>query len=174
MTEIATAFQIATDIDCPPGITHPLLIDNYEHIDRKLSQMYNAYALTAENMDEYQDTGMLIDNISILMKSFNGYSFNSTNMEELVDRYENIDRNMTQRYYAHRFSDNSAIRSLFESFNGYSFNLTRMEELESEFSFDSATTWIEELLNDYRPVSRASTDSPCSVSAQIFPEEYYF
>jgi len=46
-------FQIAKDLNSPPGIVHPLLIENYNWVDERLRNMYYSYAPTTSNCDEY-------------------------------------------------------------------------------------------------------------------------
>ena len=55
-------FQIAKDMNGPPGLVHPLLVENYAWVDERLREMYNIYALTASNCDEYEATGLLSEN----------------------------------------------------------------------------------------------------------------
>lgn len=52
-------FQVAMDLNGPPGLTHPLLVENYAWVDERLREMYNGYALTASNCDEYEAAGLL-------------------------------------------------------------------------------------------------------------------
>lgn len=55
-------FQVAMDLNGPPGLTHPLLVENYAWVDERLREMYNCYALTASNCDEYEAAGLLKEN----------------------------------------------------------------------------------------------------------------
>jgi hypothetical protein len=55
-------FQIAKEMNGPPGLVHPLLVENYAWVDERLREMYNGYALTASNCDEYEATGLLKEN----------------------------------------------------------------------------------------------------------------
>ena len=52
-------FQIAKDMNGPPGITHPLLIESYAWIDERLREMYYSYALTNA---KYESTDLLKQN----------------------------------------------------------------------------------------------------------------
>lgn len=55
-------FQVAMDLNGPPGLTHPLLVEKYAWVDERLREMYNGYALTASNCDEYEVAGLLTEN----------------------------------------------------------------------------------------------------------------
>jgi len=55
-------FQVAMDLNGPPGLTHPLLVEKYAWVDERLREMYNGYALTASNCDEYEAAGLLTEN----------------------------------------------------------------------------------------------------------------
>jgi hypothetical protein len=55
-------FQIAKEMNGPPGIVHPLLVENYDLVDERLCEMYNGYALTSSNCDEYEAAGLLKEN----------------------------------------------------------------------------------------------------------------
>ena len=59
----ATVFQIAA-MDCygPPGLTHPLLVENYAWVDQLLREKYYGYALTAQNCDEFDAADLLTEN----------------------------------------------------------------------------------------------------------------
>lgn len=54
-------FQVAMDLNGPPGLTHPLLVENYAWVDERLREMYYGYALTASNCDEYDAAGLLTE-----------------------------------------------------------------------------------------------------------------
>lgn len=51
------AFQIAKDMN-------GLLVENFAWVDVRLREMYNGYALTASNCDEYESAGILKENWS--------------------------------------------------------------------------------------------------------------
>lgn len=51
--------QLAMDMNMPPGLIHPLLKENYNWVDHRLSELYNMYSLTEENLDEFQSNGLL-------------------------------------------------------------------------------------------------------------------
>lgn len=55
-------FNIAMDMNGPPGLTHPFLVENYAWVDERLREMYYGYALTAANSDEYEAAGLLREN----------------------------------------------------------------------------------------------------------------
>jgi hypothetical protein len=55
-------FQVAMDMNGPPGITHPLLVENFAWVDERLREMYYGYALTSSNCDEYEAAGLLKEN----------------------------------------------------------------------------------------------------------------
>lgn len=55
-------FQVAADMYGPPGLTHPLLVENFAWVDERLREMYNGYALTSSNCDEYEAAGLLKEN----------------------------------------------------------------------------------------------------------------
>jgi len=57
-------FQVVMDMNGPPGLIHPLLVENYAWVDERLREMYNIYALTASNCDEYKSAGLLKENWS--------------------------------------------------------------------------------------------------------------
>ncbi len=94
-------FQIAMDINSPPGIIHPLLVENYKWVDERLSEMYygyslnhpflverhawidkrlremyNCYALMDSNRDEYEDAGL------------------SCNLEKICESYYHLPRDL--------------------------------------------------------------------------------
>lgn len=48
----------------PPGLTHPLLIEKFAWVDKRLSEKYYNYALTSQNVDEYQCADLLTENYS--------------------------------------------------------------------------------------------------------------
>jgi hypothetical protein len=62
MSSFNNVFQIAKDMNGPPGLVHPLLVENYAWVDERLREMYNGYALTASNCDEYEAAGLLKEN----------------------------------------------------------------------------------------------------------------
>jgi hypothetical protein len=55
-------FQAAMDMNGPPGLVHPLLVENFAWVDERLREMYNGYALTDSNCDEYEAAGLLKEN----------------------------------------------------------------------------------------------------------------
>lgn len=58
-------FQVANDMNGPPGLTHPLLAENYAWVDERLREMFYGYSLTDSNYDEYDEydvAGLLKDN----------------------------------------------------------------------------------------------------------------
>lgn len=55
-------FQIAMDLNGPPGLTHPLLQEKYSWVDQRLREMYYGYSLTADNSDEFEEIGLLTEN----------------------------------------------------------------------------------------------------------------
>jgi hypothetical protein len=55
-------FQVAMDLYSPPGITHPILKENYAWVDERLREMYYGYALTSDNYDEFKYNGLLKEN----------------------------------------------------------------------------------------------------------------
>lgn len=62
MSSFNNVFQIAKDMNGPPGLIHPLLVENFAWVDERLREMYNGYALTASNCDEYEAAGLLKEN----------------------------------------------------------------------------------------------------------------
>jgi hypothetical protein len=54
----------AMDINGPPGLTHPLFVENYAWVDQCLKEFYHSYALTADNYDEYEAAGLMTENWS--------------------------------------------------------------------------------------------------------------
>lgn len=52
-------FQVAMDLNGPPGLTHPLLVESYAWVDERLRELFYGYALTSDNVDEFQDVGLL-------------------------------------------------------------------------------------------------------------------
>lgn len=56
--------QVAMDINGPPGLTHPLLIENYAWVDQRLRELFYEYALTDSNCDEYEADGLLTENFA--------------------------------------------------------------------------------------------------------------
>ena len=69
MSSFNNVFQIAKDMNGPPGLVHPLLVENYAWIDKRLREMYHSYALTASNCDEYEVAGLLSENYAWVDKS---------------------------------------------------------------------------------------------------------
>jgi hypothetical protein len=55
-------FQVAMDLYSPPGITHPILKENYAWVDERLREMYYGYALTSDNYDEFKYNDLLKEN----------------------------------------------------------------------------------------------------------------
>ena len=62
MSSFREVYEIVKDINGPPGIIHPLLVENYAWVDERLREMYNSYALTKLNCDEYEAAGLLKEN----------------------------------------------------------------------------------------------------------------
>lgn len=62
MSSFNNVCQIVQDMNGPPGLTHPLLVENYSWVDERLREMYNIYALTDSNCDEYYVAGLLKEN----------------------------------------------------------------------------------------------------------------
>ncbi len=58
---ITTAIAIASDLNGPPGIIHPLLQENYDWVDKHLEELYYGYALTEDNYDEYINCDLISD-----------------------------------------------------------------------------------------------------------------
>ena len=52
---------IAMDAYAPPGITQPLLVENYDWVDQSLREKYYGYALTSENADEFEYADLLTE-----------------------------------------------------------------------------------------------------------------
>ena len=46
----------------PPGLTHPFFVENYAWVDQLLREKYYSYALTSQNVDEYQAADLLTEN----------------------------------------------------------------------------------------------------------------
>lgn len=42
-TEISSAFTNLLSVDGPPGLTHPLLAENYDWVDQRLDELYYNY-----------------------------------------------------------------------------------------------------------------------------------
>lgn len=61
MNVLSKFAAVAMDFNGPPGLTHPLLVENYSWVDERLREMYNGYALTASNCDEYEAAGLLTE-----------------------------------------------------------------------------------------------------------------
>ena len=55
-------FQAALDLNGPPGITHPMLQENYAWVDERLRELYYGYSLSSSNCDEYEEVGILREN----------------------------------------------------------------------------------------------------------------
>ena len=55
-------FQVAKDSFGPPGLTHPLLVENYAWVDKRLHEMYYDYVITSSECDEYDAEGFLNEN----------------------------------------------------------------------------------------------------------------
>lgn len=54
-------FAIAMDMNAPPGITHPMLVEKYDWVDVRLRELYYGYALTADNYDEFVAAGLFLE-----------------------------------------------------------------------------------------------------------------
>jgi hypothetical protein len=59
MTVFSTFNAIAY---APPGLTHPLLVENYAWVDQLLREKYYGYALTSVNIDEFESSELLTEN----------------------------------------------------------------------------------------------------------------
>lgn len=46
ITEISSAFTNLLSVDGPPGLTHPLLAENYDWVDKRLDELYYNYTNT--------------------------------------------------------------------------------------------------------------------------------
>lgn len=57
-------FASIMEIESCPGPSLILLNENYSWVDQRLSELYNNYALTAENCDDYISAGLLDENWS--------------------------------------------------------------------------------------------------------------
>jgi hypothetical protein len=62
MNVLSKFAHVAMDFNGPPGLTHPLLVENYAWVDDRLRELYNGYALTSSNCDEYEAAGLLKEN----------------------------------------------------------------------------------------------------------------
>ena len=49
-----TIFNTIMNTTPPPGLTHPLLKENFAWVDKRLEQLYYEYALTSENYDDFE------------------------------------------------------------------------------------------------------------------------
>jgi hypothetical protein len=61
MNSILTTIAIAMDMNAPPGITHPLLVEKYDWVDVRLRELYYGSALTADNYDEFVADGLFLE-----------------------------------------------------------------------------------------------------------------
>jgi len=55
-------FASVMDIDSYPGPSMILMNENYSWVDQRLRELYNNYALTSNNYDEYISAGLLNEN----------------------------------------------------------------------------------------------------------------
>jgi hypothetical protein len=55
ITEISSVFTNLLSVDGPPGLTHPLLAENYDWVDKRLDELYYNYTNTTYEYpeDEY-------------------------------------------------------------------------------------------------------------------------
>lgn len=53
----SSVFQTARDY-----VWHPLFEENYAWVDKRLNELYNIYALTSNNVDEFESNGLLTEN----------------------------------------------------------------------------------------------------------------
>jgi hypothetical protein len=79
-------FKLLMDTNAPPGIIHPLFIENYSWVDIRLRELYYdtiMYTVFTDTMfiddDEYQDTRLL------QQKMFWKYTYDYT--KDTVDEY---------------------------------------------------------------------------------------
>ena len=52
ITEISSAFTNLLSVDGPPGLTHPLLAENYDWVDKRLDELYYNYTNTTYEYPE--------------------------------------------------------------------------------------------------------------------------
>lgn len=62
MTVFSKFASVAMDTYAPPGLTHPLLVENYAWVDQRLREKYYGYALTSANIDEFESADLLTEN----------------------------------------------------------------------------------------------------------------
>ena len=55
ITEISSAFTNLLSVDGPPGLTHPLLAENYDWVDKRLDELYYNYNYTNTNYEYPED-----------------------------------------------------------------------------------------------------------------------
>lgn len=67
-------FASVMDIDSYPGPSMILMNENYSWVDQRLRELYNNYALTSDNCDEYISSGLLNED----------YSWVDQKLEEIV------------------------------------------------------------------------------------------
>lgn len=59
----SSVFQIIVDNNRPPGLTHPLLVENFAWVDKQLCKIYNnRYTLITSDFDEYETSYLLNEN----------------------------------------------------------------------------------------------------------------
>jgi hypothetical protein len=54
-----TVFQVAMGLNGLTDVEHPLLKENYQWVDELLREKYYGYALTSDNVDEFESAGLL-------------------------------------------------------------------------------------------------------------------
>jgi hypothetical protein len=75
-------FEIAKDLNSPPGLIHPLLKENYSWVDSYLNELYNNYSLTKDNYNEFEYLGLLTERWSWVDKRLEDLSKNEECMED--------------------------------------------------------------------------------------------
>ena len=104
ITEISSAFTNLLSVDGPPGLTHPLLAENYDWVDKRLDELYYNYTNTNTTYeypeDEYinDDDGAdeeLCENQSNICETDyfeNGYLTDVSELtEDELDNYDSDD-----------------------------------------------------------------------------------
>ena len=53
-SNLTTIYNTIMNCPAPPGLTHPLLKENFAWVDKRLEQLYYGYALTSENYEDFE------------------------------------------------------------------------------------------------------------------------
>jgi len=99
-------FNVAIFKNDPPGLTPSHLVEKYAWVDERLAEMYNSYALTADNCDEYDAAGLFREKYAWvderLAEMYYSYALTADNCDEydatglLREKYAWVDERLAE------------------------------------------------------------------------------